>query len=67
MRRLFNRIKAMVDELKWLKTKPCAACRYFVHYWGSAGVCEARNGCPTLRMIDYDDTCNCGMFKRKRK
>ena len=67
MRRLFNRIKAMVDELKWLKTKPCAACRYFTPFMASAGVCEARTGCPAERMKDCCDTCDCGMFKRERK
>jgi hypothetical protein len=65
MDRLKNYIRDVIWEWKWLKQKPCAACKYFVPYMGSAGVCEAKGGCPATRMRDYSDYCNCGGFKKR--
>jgi hypothetical protein len=39
MNKLKKYIYDVMWEWKWLKQKPCAACKYFVHYMGSAGVC----------------------------
>ena len=66
MRKIINYIRNKIAERKWLKEKPCAACTYFDHYMGSAGVCTAKNGCPTTRMRDYSDACDCGCFKKSR-
>lgn len=66
MNRIINYIRDKIAERKWLKTKPCAACKYFNYYMGSAGVCMAKNGCPATRMKDYSDYCDCGCFKVRR-
>ncbi len=67
IKELKNYILAVKEERLWLKEKPCAACKHFCHYMGSAGVCEAKKGCPTTRMVDYCSYCDCGEFKRKRR
>lgn len=67
MKRIINRIKDMISEHEWLKEKPCAACKHFYPYMGSAGICEAKEGCSANRMKDCCDYCDCGRFKRKRK
>lgn len=66
MKKFIDYIRNIIEERKWLKEKPCAACRYFDYYMGSAGVCTAKSGCPTTRMKDCMDFCNCGCFKKKR-
>ena len=66
MRKIINYIRDKIAERKWLKEKPCAACKYFDYYMGSAGICTAKNGCPTTRMRDYSDLCNNGYFKKRR-
>ncbi len=63
---LINKIKDKLYERKWLKSKPCAACHYFMHYMSSAGVCTAKTGCPASRLKDYSDTCDCNEYKKKR-
>jgi hypothetical protein len=60
-------IREAIWEYKWLKEKPCAACKHFDHYIGSAGVCTAKSGCPVTRMKDYSDCCDCNGFKKKRR
>jgi hypothetical protein len=67
MKKIIRFIKDVIYEQKWLRTKPCAACKYFDYYMGSAGICTAKSGCPTTRMKDYFEYCDCGKFKRKRK
>lgn len=66
MKKIINYIRNAIAERKWLKEKPCAACKYFDYYMGSAGVCTAKNGCPATRMKDYSDYCDCGCFKKGR-
>jgi hypothetical protein len=66
MKKIINYIRDKIAERKWLKGKPCAACKYFNHFIGSAGVCTAKNGCVATRMRDYSDFCNCGSFKKRR-
>lgn len=66
MKKIINYIRNAIEERKWLKSKPCAACKYFSYFMGSAGICEAQNGCPATRMRDYSDYCDCGCFKKGR-
>ncbi len=66
MKKIIRFIQDKIYEHKWLKSKPCAACRYFDYYMGSAGICAAKSGCPTTRMRDCSDTCDCGCFKKKK-
>ena len=67
MKKILRFIKDIVNEQKWLRTKPCVACKYFDYYMGSAGICTAKSGCPTTRMKDCSECCDCLKFKRKRK
>ena len=67
MIRLVNYIRDLIQEQLWLKDKPCAACRYFAYYMGTAGICLAKRGCPATRMKDCNDYCDCGCFKRERR
>lgn len=66
MKKIINFIRNAIEERKWLKNKPCAACKYFSHYMGSAGVCTAKSGCPATLMKDYSEYCDCGCFKKRR-
>ena len=53
-------------ESRWCtKNKICCVCENFSYFMGSAGICEAKNGCPTNRMMDMMDSCNCNCFKKK--
>ena len=65
MKKIIRFIQDAICERKWLKSKPCVACIYFDYYMGSAGVCTAKSGCPTTRMRDCSDFCDCGCFKKK--
>ena len=67
MKKIINYFRDKIAERKWLKEKPCAACKHFDYYMGSAGICTAKSGCPTTRMRDCSEYCDCGKFKRKRK
>ena len=67
IKRIKEYIRSVIWEYKWLKEKPCAACKHFTHYMGSAGVCEAKLGCPATRMRDCLDFCDCGRFEMKRR
>ena len=66
MKKIMRFIKRYINELKWLRLKPCEDCKYFDYYMGSAGICTAKRGCPTTRMKDYSECCDCGKFKRKK-
>ena len=67
MKRIINSIREIIAEKKWLKEKPCAACRYFDYYMGAAGICTAKNGCPATRMKDCSEYCDCGCFKKRKR
>ncbi len=67
MKKIIQFIKDIVYEQRWLKSKPCVACMNFDYYMGSAGICTAKSGCPTTRIKDCSECCDCGKFKRKRK
>lgn len=64
MKEIINYIRDKIEERKWLKEKPCAACKHFMHYMGSAGICTAQKGCPATRMKDYSAFCDCEGFKK---
>ena len=66
MNKIINYIRDKIAERKWLKEKPCDACKYFDYYMGSVGACTANGGCPTTRMKDCSDFCDCGCFKKRR-
>ena len=54
-------------EFRWCKkNKFCCVCENFSYFMGSAGICEAKNGCPTSRMMDMMDSCNCNCFKKRK-
>lgn len=60
-------IRNALFEISWIKSKPCAACKNFSHFMGSAGICTAKNGCPATRMKDYSDCCDCNCFKKRKR
>ena len=67
MKKIINYFRDKISERKWLKEKPCVACKHFDYYMGSAGICTAKSGCPTTRMKDCSDFCDCGCFKKIRR
>lgn len=64
MSKLVNYILDIISEWKWLKTKPCAACKHFMYFHGSAGICTQKKGCAATKLQDYSSTCDCGKFKK---
>ena len=66
MKRLVNYIINLISEWKWLKTKPCGACKHFMYFHASAGICTAQKGCAVKLLRDYSDRCNCKKFKKTR-
>ena len=66
MKKIIQFIKNIIYEQRWLKSKPCVVCMNFDYYMGSAGICTAKSGCPTTRMKDCSECCDCGKFKPRK-
>lgn len=55
----------IAEYLMLVHDQCCCICKHFAWFMGSAGICNANDGCACTRMRDYMDVCNCDKFEEQ--
>lgn len=60
---LLHEAGCIAEDLMMVRDQCCCVCKHFTWFMGSAGICNANDGCACTRMRDCMDVCNCGKFE----